>query len=135
MTNEETNPSQKTETVQRIYDALNRNDLSAYLSFFDAKIERFESFGSHGHGLAALQENFSQGRDAWAEGSCNPEKFTVVANKVVVFVHVKVRLKDKTEWVDGHVTDVFTFDGTKVVQFYSFADRNEALKWAGVSKE
>lgn len=121
------------ETVKKIYAALNSNDVSSYLNFFDAKIERYETFGGRHHGLAELQVNFSQGRDTWAEGRCEPEKFTVVNNKVVVFVHVRVRLKDKTDWIDGHVTDVFTFQGAKVIEFYSFADRNEALKWAGMS--
>lgn len=125
--------SMEIETVKKIYAALNSNAVSSYLNFFDAKIERFETFGGRHHGLAELQANFSQGRETWAEGSCEPEKFTVVDNKVVVFVHVRVRLKDKTDWIDGHVTDVFTFQGAKVIEFYSFTDRNEALKWAGMS--
>lgn len=123
----------ETETVKKIYSALNRNDISAYLQFFDEKIERFESFGGRFHGLAELKINFTQGRDTWAEGSCEPETFTVVGHKVVVFVHVRVRQKNKTEWIDGHVTDVFTFQDTKVVEFYSFGDRQEGLKWAGMS--
>ena len=120
------------ETVKKIYAALNRNDVLAYLDFFDAKIDRFETFGSRYSGLEELKVNF-QGRDTWAEGSCEPEEFSVKGNKVVVFVHVKVRLKNKDEWIDGQVTDVFTFQGAKVVEFYSFDVRNEALKWAGIN--
>lgn len=123
------------ETVRSIYDALNSSDISTYLSFFDAKIERYETFGGRHHGLAELKENFSRGRDTWAEGRCAPEKFIVVSDKVVAFVHVRVRQKGKTDWVDGHVTDVFRFQDTRVIQFYSFADREEALRWAGVTKE
>ncbi|MES2855312.1 MAG: nuclear transport factor 2 family protein, partial [Bdellovibrionota bacterium] len=116
MTIENLNATDAIETVKKIYAALNRNDLSTYLSFFDAKVDRFESFGSRGQGLAELQANFSQGRDKWAEGSCEPEKFTVVNNKVTAFVHVKVRLKDKSDWIDGKVIDVFTFHGAKVTE-------------------
>ena len=133
MKNENLNSTAEVETVKNIYAALNRGDISAYASFFDAKIDRFESFGGRFRGLDELKTNFSQGRDAWAEGSCEAEKFTVLGNRVIVFVHVKVRLKNKTDWIDGHVTDVFTFHGSKVVEFYSFADRTEALKWAGVN--
>ncbi|MEQ1721625.1 MAG: nuclear transport factor 2 family protein [Pseudobdellovibrio sp.] len=135
MANEELNSNYKLDTVKKIYAALNQNDVSAYLNFFDTKIERFETFGGRYHGLEELKTNFSQGRDTWTEGSCEPEKFTIVDNKVVVFVYVRVRLKNKTDWIDGQVTDVFTFQSTKVVEFYSFADRNEALKWAGISKD
>lgn len=124
-----------TEIVNEIYAALNRNDLSAYLSFFDPKIVRFESFGGRFHGLEELKANFSLGRDTWAEGSCQPENLITVGNKVVVFVHVKVRLKNKDEWIDGQVTDVFTFEGSKVIEFYSFLNRNEALNWAGAKYE
>lgn len=120
------------ETVKKIYAALNQNDLATYLSFFDEKIDRFESFGGRHHGLKELEGNFTQGRDTWAEGGCYPERFTVAGDKVVAFVHVNVRQKNKTEWINGHVTDVFTFRGAKVIEFYSFADRDEALKWAGI---
>ncbi len=134
MTNEDMNSVYEIETVKKIYSALNHNDISAYLNFFDTKIERFETFGGRYHGLAELQTNFSEGRDKWAEGSCEPEKFTIVDSKVIVFVHVRVRLKNKNEWIDGQVTDVFKFQGLKVIEFYSFDDRDEALKWAGITK-
>lgn len=133
MANKEFDPTAAIETTKKIYDAVNRNDASAYLSFFDASVKRFETFGGRCEGLAELRANLSQGRDKWAEGSCEPEKFTVVDNKVVVFVHVKVRLKKKSDWIDGQVTDVFVFQGPKVVEFNSFDKRNEALKWAGVT--
>lgn len=130
MENDQLNFSYEIEAVKKIYAAVNSNDLLEYLKFFDAKIERFETFGGSFHGLEELKANFSQGRDTWAEGSCNPEKFIIVNKKVVVFVHVKVRLKNKNEWIDGQVTDVFSFQGSKVVEFNSFSDRNEALIWA-----
>lgn len=131
MANEELNSTSQTETVKKIYAALNGNDISTYLSFFDVNVKRFETFGGRYEGLEQLKANFSQGRNTWAEGGCEPEQFTVVDNKVVVFVHVRVRLKDKPDWIDGQVTDVFAFRGAKVVEFNSFGDRNEALKWAG----
>lgn len=125
------NSAYEIETVKKIYAALNRDDVSAFLTFFDAKIERFETFGGRFHGLAELQANFSQGRGKWAEGSCEPEKFTIVNGKVVVFVHVRVRLKNESEWIDAQVTDVFRFQDSKVAEFHSFSDRTEALQWAG----
>ena len=135
MAGENLNSGSEIETVKQIYEALNRNEISACLGFFDEKVERFESFGSHCHGLAALENNFRQGRDTWAEGSRIAENMTVVDDKVVVFVHVNVRQKNKTEWIDGQVTDVFTFKAGKVVQFFSFGDRAEGLKFAGVSQD
>lgn len=75
----------------------------------------------------------SQGRGSWAEGSCEPERFIVASEKIVVFIHVRVRLKNSTEWVEGRQADVYTFRNGKVIQMRVFADRQQALEWAGVN--
>jgi ketosteroid isomerase-like protein len=49
-----------------------------------------------------------------------------------VFVHVRVRLKDSTEWHERRLADVFTFRDGKAIQMRAFADRRQALEWAGV---
>ena len=126
------NTSIEIEIAKKIYNAININDVSTYLSFFDENVERFETFGGSLKGLAELKTNFSQGRDTWAEGSCEPERFIAQDNKLVVYAHVLVRQKNKQEWIDGHVTDVFVFENEKVVAFHSFADHQEALAWAGI---
>ena len=120
------------ETIKQIYNAINSDDVSTYIGFFDENVERFETFGGRFHGLHELKLNFSTGRDSWAEGRCQPENFILIEDKVIVFVHVKVKLKTNNQWIDGKVTDVFTFKNSKVVQFYSFDKRDEALRWAGL---
>ena len=40
--------------------------------------------------------------------------------------------KNQTEWIDGDIGDVFTFRGGKAIQFRTFGDPKEALKFAGV---
>jgi hypothetical protein len=50
----------------------------------------------------------------------------------VVFLHVRVRLRDRLEWIDARMADVFTFRNGKVLQLRSFAEQREALEWAGV---
>lgn len=132
MATDKSKADQMVETVQKIYSAVNEFDLEKFLSFFDSQIERFETFGGHYKGLEELKANFTKGRGTWAEGGCNPEDFIVQKEKVIVSVHVKVRLKNQNEWIDDRLTDVFSFRGQKAVQFFSFADRTEALKWAGI---
>ena len=73
-----------------------------------------------------------QRRSTWAEGSCEPERFIVAGDKIVVFIHVRVRLKHETEWREGRIVDVYTFRNGKAIQFRTFADRQQALEWAGV---
>ena len=53
------------------------------------------------------------------------------ADKIVVCLHVRVRLKDQTEWIDGRFADVFTFRDGKAIHYRSFAETQEALEWAG----
>jgi hypothetical protein len=42
-------------------------------------------------------------------------------------------LKDRTEWLEGDATDVYTFRNGKAIQGRSFDDRQQALEWAGVT--
>jgi ketosteroid isomerase-like protein len=61
-----------------------------------------------------------------------PEKFLVNGDRVVVYLHARVRLQGATDWVDGRFADGFVFRNGKIIQYFSFGDRAEALKWAGI---
>lgn len=127
--------NEETNAVREAYAALNRNDISAFLELFDSDIERVELLGAPSgvayHGLAEMEAHVLKARGAWVEGSCEPERFSFVGDRIVVSVYVHVRLQNETEWRDGRVTDVFTFRNGKVIQFYSFIDEGQALEWAG----
>jgi hypothetical protein len=124
------------ETVRKIYAAINRNDIAAAMQFFDAEAVRIEppGFPTAGtyRGVAAIQAHIAHGRGTWAEGVCEPERLVPAGDKMVVFCHVRVRLKDHTDWIDGRFADGYTFRNGKVIQFNSFGERQEALDWAGV---
>ena len=124
------------ETVKEIYAAINRNDIPAAIKSFDPQAERVEppGFPSAGtyRGHAAIQEHLSKGRGSWAEGVCEPEQLIAVGDKVVVFLHVRVRLKDRTDWIDGRFADVCTFCDGKIIELRTFGERQDALEWAGV---
>jgi ketosteroid isomerase-like protein len=79
-----------------------------------------------------VKAHLSQSRGNWAEGSCEPERLIVAGENVVVFVHVRVRLKHNTEWHEGRLADVYTFRNGRAIQMHAFADRRQALEWAGV---
>ena len=137
MSNSTSSLEAETEAVREAYAALNRNDVAGFVSVFDPQVERIEPADFPGggtyHGLAAVTAHVAKGRGTWAEGGCEPERFVVAGDRVIVSVHVRVRLKDETEWREGRITDVFTFRNGKAVQFRTFADEREALEWAGAS--
>src|SRR6476646_4969885 len=125
-----------TEAIRDAYAALNRNDISGFMQILDPDIERVEpeGFPMSGtyRGLETVTAQFIQARSTWAEGACEPERFVVAGDKIIVYVHVLVRLKDKTDWIDGRIADVFTWRNGKAIQFRTFAEEKEALEWAGV---
>jgi len=126
----------ETQALSEAYAALNRNHIPAFLSLFDPQIERVEFIelpgGGTYHGIEEVKAHVSQARETWAEGSCMPERFIVSGDRIIVFVAVRVRLKHEAEWREGHIADVFTFRNGKAIQFRTFADRQQALEWAGV---
>jgi uncharacterized protein len=126
----------ETQALREAYAALNRNDIPAAVQAFDPQIEWIElaeyPTGGTYQGLAAVEAHFSQARGTWAEGSCEPERFLVAGDKIIVFVYVRVRLKHELEWREGRLADVYTFRNGKAIQMRSFADRRQALEWAGV---
>jgi uncharacterized protein len=128
--------SAEIEALKAAYAALNRNDIAGFVRIFDPQIERIEppGFPMAGtyRGIDAVTEHVKQGRGSWAEGTCEPQRFIAVGDKVVVSCQVHVRLNGRTDWIDGNVTDVFTFRNGKAVQYCSFGDERAALEFAGV---
>jgi ketosteroid isomerase-like protein len=127
--------SAETEALRETYAALNRNDIPAAAKAFDPQIEWTE-FPEHPgggtyRGLAAVTAHFAEARATWAEGSCEPKRFIVAGDKIIVFVDVRVRLKYETDWREGRLADVYTFRNGKVIAVRLFLDRRQALEWAG----
>jgi hypothetical protein len=131
--------STETEALERFFAAINCNDMQAITKDFDPQIVRIEpeGFPTAGtyRGITEVQEHVTKGRGSWAEGSCDPEKFLVNGDKIVVYLHARVRLKDSTEWVGGRFADGFVFSKGKIIRYLSFEERADALKWAGIEDE
>lgn len=97
----------ETQALREACAALNRNDIPAAVNAFDPQIEWTEPAeypgGGTYHGHAGVKAHTSQSSGSWAEGSCEPERFIVAGDKIIVFVHVRVRLKDGVEWFSSPV--------------------------------
>ena len=126
----------ETEALRKAYAAFNRNDIAATVEALDPQIEwtepaEFPGGGTY-HGHEGVKAYLSQSRTGWAEGRSEPERFIVAGDKIIVFVHVRTRPKDSSEWQETRLADVFTFRKGKAIQMRAFADRQQALEWAGV---
>src|SRR5512141_2042707 len=131
--------STEIEALEQFFAAINRNDMQAIIKDFDPQIVRIEpeGFPTAGtyRGIAEVQEHVTKGRGTWAEGTCQPEKFLVNRNKVVVYGHVWVRLKGSNDWVGGRFADGFVFRNGKITQYLSFGERVDALRWARIEDD
>ena len=136
---EKTTMSTEIEALTQFFAAINRNDMQAIIKDFDPQIVRIEpeGFPTAGtyRGIAEVQEHITKGRGTWAEGTCEPEEFFTNGDKVVVYLHARVRLKDSADWIDGRFADGFVFRAGKIIQYLTFGERRGALKWAGIEEQ
>lgn len=126
----------ETAALEEFFAAINRNDMQAILEHFDPEIVRIEpeGFPTAGtyRGVAEVQGHVRKGRGSWAEGTCEPEQFLQNGDRVVAYLHARVRLHGEEEWVGGRFADGFVFRSGKIVEYLSFAERAQALEWAGI---
>jgi uncharacterized protein len=127
------------DALKHFFAAVNRNDMQAITRDFDPQIVRIEPEGLSTagtyRGSAEVQEHVRTGRGTWAEGSCDPEKFLIKGEKVVVYLHAWVRLKGATDWTGGRFADGFVFRDGKIIEYRTFGERTQALDWAGIRNE
>ena len=127
--------SQAIEALRRAYAAFNRGDIAATTEAMDPDIEwtepaEFPGGGTY-HGHQGVRAYLRQSRAGWAEGSSQPERFIAARDKIVVFVHARVRLKGSSQWSEVRLADVYTFRDGKAIRMRAFSDREQALAWAG----
>ena len=121
------------------YAAFNRGDMIAAVERLDVQIEWTEPAeflgGGRYHGRDGGKQYLTQSRAAWAEVNSEPERFIIAGNRIVVFVHSRIRPKGSSNWQDVSLADVYTVRNDRVVEMQAFADRREALRWVGAEAE
>jgi len=133
-----TEPVQAINDLRAAYAAFNRGDIEAAVEQLDPQIEWIEPAefpgGGTYHGRDEVKRYLTQSRAAWAEASSEPERFIAVGNRIVILVHARVRSRESNEWQDVRLADVYTMRNGKAIQMRAFADRQEALGWAGAEE-
>jgi uncharacterized protein len=121
--------------LRAAYAAFNRGDFDAAVASLDPKIEwsepeEFPGGGTY-HGRAEVKRYLMQSRAGWAEGSSEPERFITAGNRIVVFVYAHFRPRGNNQWQQVRLADVYSARKGRIVQMKAFADRQQALSWAG----
>jgi ketosteroid isomerase-like protein len=134
------NPAQMEQMIGALrgaYAAFNRGDIEAALEPLDERIEwsepaEFPGGGTY-YGHDGVRRYLTRSREALAEGRSEPEEFIPAGDRIVVLVHARVRAKGSSQRQDVRLADVYTIRDGKAVQMRAFAERAEALRWAGVA--
>ncbi len=133
-----TESAQAIGNLRAAYAAFNRGDIDSAVQSFDPQIEwtepaEFPGGGAY-RGREEVKHYLAQSRSAWAEVNSEPERFITSGDRIVVFVHARVRAKNSTQWQDVRLADVYTMRNGKALQMRAFADRQEALRWVGIEE-
>jgi ketosteroid isomerase-like protein len=129
---------QAIETLRAAYAAFNRGDIEAAVQGMHPKVEWTEPLefpgGGTYHGVDGVKTCLTQSRNAWADVHSEPERFIPAGDRIVVFVHARVRPMGSDEWQEVRLADVYTFSRGKVVHMQAFADREDALRAVGIEE-
>ena len=136
---------QNSQTDQRIsilraaYAAFNRGDIPAAVQSMDENIDwsepgEFAGGGAY-KGREAAKQYLTNSRSSVAEVISEPEQFIPTGDRIVVFVHARVRPKDSSTWQEVRLADVYLFRDLTPIQMKAFADRQQALQWATANPE
>jgi uncharacterized protein len=140
-------PGQKTNTLtqdeakaaiaelREAYAAFNRGDIDGAVRCLDTNVEwteppEFPGGGTY-RGVEGAKQYLAQSRAGAAEVISTPEKFITAGDRIIVFVDARVLPKDSHSWQEIKLADVYTFQKGRATKMRAFANRQDALQWAG----
>lgn len=124
--------------LRAAYTAFNRGDIDGAVTMLDPNVEwteptEFPGGGVH-RGVESVKHYLAQSRAGAAEVISEPERFIPSGDRIIVFVHARVLPKKSTAWQEIRLADVYTFHDGRVTQMHAFANREDALRWAGIKR-
>jgi ketosteroid isomerase-like protein len=124
--------------LRAAYAAFNRGDIDAAVRSFDSHVEWIEHAefpgGGTYHGIDGAKRYLALSRAGAVHVISEPERFLPAADRIVVFVHARVLPKNSDTWQDIRLADVYTFHHGRITNMRAFADKEDALRWAGIKQ-
>jgi ketosteroid isomerase-like protein len=127
----------KVEIVRGGYEAFNRGDIEGSLIGLHPEIVWHTYIvpgpgGGTYHGHDGVRELWTDARRIFGEFKNVPEEIFDAGDQVVAFVRVEGVGKESGVAVQARIAHVHSFRDGKVCRVQSFADRDEALRTAGI---
>ena len=134
--------SENVETVQRLIEAWNSDDLDAFLAQLDAEVEWRPAIepGLEGRetvyrGHAGAQEVWRENRGgAWERLINRPEELRDLGDSVLALGHIDLTARTTGIEFTQEVGEVFDLRAGKIVRIRDFLTHAEALEAAGLSE-
>jgi ketosteroid isomerase-like protein len=122
--------------LRAAYAAFTRGDIDAAVQCLDPNVEWTESpeflGGGTYHGVEGAKQYLAQSRAGAADVISEPEKFITSGDRIVVFANARVSPKHSNAWQEIKLADVYTFQKGRATEMRGFANRTEAVRWAGI---
>jgi ketosteroid isomerase-like protein len=133
------------EVVRRVYDAWNRHDLDAFLSFVhpdaewggdDAATDLFLGVKSVYVGREGVREWWNAVKEPWAYFKSHVQRTFAGGDTVVTVVRFEAEGKESGARVElPFITNVTRFKGGLIIRFNAYYSLEEALAAAGLSEQ
>jgi len=123
--------------LRAAYAAFNRGDIDKAVQCLDPNVEwtepaEFPGGGTY-HGVEGAKHYLAQSRAGASELISDPEEFIPAGRRIVVFVKARVLPKGSSTWREIRLADVYTFQNGRATKMRAFANREDALRWAGAN--
>ena len=122
--------------LRAAYAAFNRGDIDGAVTMLEPNVEWTEPAEFPGGGVyrsvESVKHYLAQSRAGAAEVISEPVQFIPSGDRIVVFVDARVLPKKSSAWQKIMLADVYTFHNGRVTQMHAFANREDALRWAGI---
>jgi ketosteroid isomerase-like protein len=127
----------KLDLVRAGYAAFNRGDIEGSLTVLHPEIEWHTYIvpgpgGGTYHGHDGVRELWADARRIFGHFRNVPEELFDAGDQVVAFVRVEGVGKESGIAVQARIAHLYSFRDGKVARVESFADRDEALRAAGI---
>ena len=130
------------ESVQRVIEAWNADDLDAFLAELDADVEwhpaiepGLEGKGTTYRGHHGARRIWRQDRgEAWERLTNRPQEFRDLGESVLALGHMDLTARKTGIEFSQEVGEVFDFRAGKIVRIRDFLTHAEAIKVAGLSE-
>ncbi len=124
--------------AKRIYEARNRGDVETVLAEFDSAATWEPHLATLGGrpitGHSEIRRYLRSLREDWKHFRHEPEGFFEAGDSVVAFLHTYARGRGSGADVEMAVAHVLRFRDGKCLGYVSYADRDEAMRIAGLKQ-